>query len=62
MIFRLFSGGEKKRITETVAAARAGNTEKVKQILSNGGHQRVGAGVRSYATPCCPRERPVGDG
>lgn len=35
MIFGLF-GGEKKRISETVAAARAGDTEKVKQFLSKG--------------------------
>jgi ankyrin repeat protein len=35
MIFGLF-GGEKKRIAETVAAARAGDTEKVKQFLSKG--------------------------
>lgn len=35
MIFGLF-GGEKKRIAETVAAARAGDTEKVKQLLSKG--------------------------
>ncbi len=35
MIFGLF-GGEKKRIAEMVAAARAGDTEKVKQILSKG--------------------------
>ncbi len=35
MIFGLF-GGEKKRITEMVAAARAGDTEKVKQLLAKG--------------------------
>lgn len=35
MIFGLF-GGEKKRIAEMVAAARAGDTEKVKQLLAKG--------------------------
>lgn len=35
MIFGLF-GGEKKRIAEMVAAARAGDTEKVKQFLAKG--------------------------
>jgi len=35
MIFGFF-GDEKKRIAETVAAARAGDTEKVKQLLSKG--------------------------
>jgi Ankyrin repeats (3 copies) len=35
MIFGLF-GGEKKRIGEVVAAARAGDTPKVQQLLSNG--------------------------
>jgi ankyrin repeat protein len=35
MIFSLF-GGEKKRIAELIAAARVGDTEKVKQLLSKG--------------------------
>ena len=35
MIFGL-SGGGKKRIAEMVAAARAGDTEKVKQLLAKG--------------------------
>lgn len=35
MIFGLF-GGEKKRIAEMVAAARSGDTEKVKQFLAKG--------------------------
>jgi ankyrin repeat protein len=35
MIFSLF-GGEKKRIAELIAAARSGDTEKVKQLLSKG--------------------------
>ena len=35
MIFGLFGGG-KKRIVELVAAARAGDTEKVKQLLAKG--------------------------
>jgi ankyrin repeat protein len=35
MIFGLF-GGEKKRVAEMIAAARAGDTEKVKQLLSKG--------------------------
>jgi ankyrin repeat protein len=35
MIFGLF-GGEKKRIAEMIAAARAGETEKVKQLLAKG--------------------------
>lgn len=35
MIFGFF-GGEKKRIAETIAAAREGDTEKVKQLLSKG--------------------------
>ncbi len=35
MIYGLF-GGEKKRIAEMVAAARAGDTEKVKQLLAKG--------------------------
>jgi ankyrin repeat protein len=35
MIFGLL-GGEKKRIAEMVAAARAGDTEKVKQLLAKG--------------------------
>ncbi len=35
MIFGLF-GGEKKRIAEMIAAARAGDTEKVKQFLAKG--------------------------
>ncbi len=33
MIFGLF-GGDKKRVAEMIAAARAGDTEKVKQLLS----------------------------
>lgn len=35
MIFGLF-GGDKKRVAEMIAAARAGDTEKVKQLLSKG--------------------------
>ena len=35
MFFGLF-GGEKKRVAEMIAAARTGNTEKVKQLLSKG--------------------------
>lgn len=35
MIFGLF-GGDKKRVVEMIAAARAGDTEKVKQLLSKG--------------------------
>lgn len=35
MLFGLF-GGEKKRVAEMIAAARTGNIEKVKQLLSKG--------------------------
>ncbi len=35
MIFGLF-GGDKKRVAEMIAAARTGDTEKVKQLLSKG--------------------------
>lgn len=35
MIFGLF-GGDKKHVTEMIAAARTGDTEKVKQLLSKG--------------------------
>ena len=35
MFFGLF-GGEKKRVAEMIAAARTGNIEKVKQLLSKG--------------------------
>ena len=35
MFFGLF-GGEKKRIAEMIAAARSGDTEKIKQLLSKG--------------------------
>lgn len=35
MIFGLF-GGDKKRVSEMIAAARAGDTEKVKQLLAKG--------------------------
>ena len=35
MIFGIF-GGEKKRVAEMIAAARTGDTEKVKQLLSKG--------------------------
>ncbi len=35
MLFGLF-GGEKKRVAETIAAARTGDIEKVKQLLSKG--------------------------
>jgi len=35
MVFGLF-GGEKKRVAEMIAAARTGDTEKVKQLLSKG--------------------------
>ena len=35
MIFGIF-GGDKKRVAEMIAAARSGDTEKVKQLLSKG--------------------------
>lgn len=35
MIFGLF-GGEKKRVAELIAAARTGDTEKIKQLLAKG--------------------------
>jgi ankyrin repeat protein len=35
MFFGLF-GGEKKRVAEMIAAARSGDTEKIKQLLSKG--------------------------
>lgn len=35
MVFGLF-GGDKKRVAEMIAAARTGDTEKVKQLLSKG--------------------------
>jgi len=35
MIFGLF-GGDKKRVAEMIAAARSGNTEKIKQLLAKG--------------------------
>ena len=35
MIFSIF-GGDKKRVAEMIAAVRSGDTEKVKQLLSNG--------------------------
>jgi len=35
MIFGLF-GGEKKRVAEMIAAARSGDTEKIKQLLAKG--------------------------
>jgi ankyrin repeat protein len=35
MLFGLF-GGEKKRVTEMIAAARTGNIEQIKQLLSKG--------------------------
>lgn len=35
MIFDLF-GGEKKRVAEMIAAARLGDTEKIKQLIAKG--------------------------